>query len=413
MAITLLSNNLEDRFLGSDSSGNFTYVAFASDTSGSNFSTTYNSSIHLYKGIIVTGTEITTLNSSYFVGKWVYCNPLSVITGLQADIDSNSADITSLEGTVTTKTNIDGTNLATGYASIWRDFVNYNQYNTESYDILYGNTDIPSTVKYLEVTNNSSAGFTADLSLPDPAAQGNRGYILNIYINCLGGSGGDGIRIRYLTTIYYTNIFGTSPLKKNISFISNGTSWSILNQDIQGSIYYPGVWEKATSSEVTSGTTDKVLTADNISNLTSTETRAGIQANATLEEALLFTAANKTITPSVLGDILNNVKCKSISIGNWNMDTTSSISVDLTSLGLVSGTNFILHSAVIIFGNNGYYTRLENVTSSGTLSGGVSFVETESATLYRTTGGEFDDSNYSGDVSSTYGERGTLYIWYI
>jgi len=71
MGITLLSNNLEDRFLGTGSSGNYTYIGYASDDSGSNFNGVYNPSVHLYQAILITDTEIVTRISSDFNGLWV------------------------------------------------------------------------------------------------------------------------------------------------------------------------------------------------------------------------------------------------------------------------------------------------------------------------------------------------------
>lgn len=51
--------------------GNYTYIGYASDTSGTDFATTYNSSLHIYWALRTSTTEIASPSASDFTGLWV------------------------------------------------------------------------------------------------------------------------------------------------------------------------------------------------------------------------------------------------------------------------------------------------------------------------------------------------------
>jgi hypothetical protein len=73
MASTLLIDNIEDLSVdpvSSAISGNFTYIAYADNTAGSGFTTTFSPS-KLYYSIITSTTEIPGLSASNFTGKWL------------------------------------------------------------------------------------------------------------------------------------------------------------------------------------------------------------------------------------------------------------------------------------------------------------------------------------------------------
>jgi len=69
--IDLLNCNTE-ALIASAVDGNYTYIRYSNDgDTGTGFSDTYNSSTHNYVGIIISGTEIETPAIANFVGSWV------------------------------------------------------------------------------------------------------------------------------------------------------------------------------------------------------------------------------------------------------------------------------------------------------------------------------------------------------
>jgi len=69
MLINLLPNT-ED-VVSASVDGNYTYVGFASDDSGSDYASSYSEGTHLYQAILTSETEIENPNASNFAGLWV------------------------------------------------------------------------------------------------------------------------------------------------------------------------------------------------------------------------------------------------------------------------------------------------------------------------------------------------------
>jgi hypothetical protein len=95
------------------------------------------------------------------------------------------------------------------------------------------------------------------------------------------------------------------------------------------------------------------------------------------------------------------LKIAILDIPAWNMDSTESQTVDLSSIGssekIMSCLPQVTNDAVteVYLGSNGFdYLKLD-------LSG-------QTLTLYRTTGGLFDSSSFSETTSA----RGKVVIWY-
>ncbi len=106
-----------------------------------------------------------------------------------------------------------------------------------------------------------------------------------------------------------------------------------------------------------------------------------------------------------------SLKVKVIQIGDWNMDTTGSVSV---THSIVDGTKIRSVDAVII-SDNGLYFKLENYdVATGQLSGGIAGVNEDvpisgtSILLARKTGGFFDQTAFD----STTFNRGFITIIY-
>ena len=107
-----------------------------------------------------------------------------------------------------------------------------------------------------------------------------------------------------------------------------------------------------------------------------------------------FTWAN----PDGANDIIN----KEIEIGDWNMDTTETITV---AHGIASWKNIREAAAVIRNDADDSYLGLEKVHHGD--AGAVEWDSTN-INLHRTTSGHFDSSDYD----STSYNRGFITIWY-
>lgn len=108
------------------------------------------------------------------------------------------------------------------------------------------------------------------------------------------------------------------------------------------------------------------------------------------------------------GVATNGLKCKVIEIGDWNMDTTASINLDL-------GISFKLIRAISIVvrddSDTHYYPSPNMRTTPGQLDIGFHFaldVPPEQIQIDRVTGSIFDSTNFD----STSYNRGWVTIWY-
>lgn len=120
MALTLLAYDIESLIAGA--SGNYTYVAYADDTSGTNFTTTYTSA-RTYYAIRVTDTPITSPSASDFTGLWLpittttYIGFASDASGSNFSTTFNSSVHTHQAILVTTDTNL--TPVVGNFAGLW------------------------------------------------------------------------------------------------------------------------------------------------------------------------------------------------------------------------------------------------------------------------------------------------------
>jgi hypothetical protein len=442
MAITLLSNNLEERFLGTGVAGNYTYVAYASDSSGSDFSTTYNSSVHSYIAVLTSDDSIANPIATDFLGKWAAINDASVITSIQSSISThtssiatntsniatNTSAISALESRVSSGETIISTNTSSidflnndkaevnadnivpaTHAAAWWEKLNYWNSNTVTINVSSGsgNQTINNSTSVVFITNNPSGGGDIDIFLPDATLAQNKYKSIVFIIDTQSTPDGDRIEVKIGAATLFTRTLYNG-WKEYIEVKSDGSTWNIVQQNVQGTTEYPGSWIKASTAQVTAGTTDRILTADNISALTATTSRAGIQENADSTDAVDYTITNRTITPNALGIALGNIKVATFPFSEWNMDTVASHTVNTSSLGLnmSNGDHIISAKAILDARDTPYttYVALDSVTAAdGTTDGGARIDGVNSITLYRKTEGYLDDANYS---------EGILYVWY-
>ena len=141
---------------------------------------------------------------------------------------------------------------------------------------------------------------------------------------------------------------------------------------------------------------------------TATETNTGILEVATTAEALALSSDAKIITPSKFDDILGSevlLKTDTISIGDWNMDATTSVSVahgigdheDIVSV-FITIRDDAATSLYPLF----YYTGV-GVSDGRFLWNATNIVMT------RRGGGNFDDT----DFNATSYNRGIITIFYL
>lgn len=101
-----------------------------------------------------------------------------------------------------------------------------------------------------------------------------------------------------------------------------------------------------------------------------------------------------------------NLSIKIIDIGDWNMDTGTS--VDVTH-GLSDYKKVRRISVIIRDDNDANYFDLNRGTTGGTMSAGVNLIDTTKITLVRETGGLFDGVDYN----ATSFNRGWITIEYL
>lgn len=100
----------------------------------------------------------------------------------------------------------------------------------------------------------------------------------------------------------------------------------------------------------------------------------------------------------------NNIKCKVIEIGDWNMDDLSGVflSHDVTDFKTILAYKAIIRNDV----DNQYFPL--GFVFSGTIAGFFSGISGSTIQLNRTTGGAFDNVSFD----STSYNRGWVTIWY-
>lgn len=151
-----------------------------------------------------------------------------------------------------------------------------------------------------------------------------------------------------------------------------------------------GVVEKATTAEVQAATVDKNVTADNIRSLTSTTSRPGITEKATTAEAQAGTT-DKNVTADLLLPFTGGLLTTVIEIGDWDMTVgTATVAHGLTLSKIRS------ISIMIRRDDAAAQYPLDSVAISTIVGqGGIGSLSTTQITLYRLTGGIFDDANFS------------------
>jgi hypothetical protein len=163
MAVNFIQDDTFLRVNNTDG-GNFTYKAYASDSSGTDFNTTYNGSVHSYEAILTSINEIVTPDVNDFTGLWV---PLQKQYTYKAFATNNSgggfsttyAVTHNYEATLITSVYIE-TPIASNFTGLWIPiqksftYVAYADYDngdgfTESFSvdksyfgILYSNVEI-------------------------------------------------------------------------------------------------------------------------------------------------------------------------------------------------------------------------------------------------------------------------------
>lgn len=164
---------------------------------------------------------------------------------------------------------------------------------------------------------------------------------------------------------------------------------------------YKGIIEKATDGEATSGIEDKYFDSDQFQD-------SGVL-KATTAEAEAGLSFDKWISPSVLSDMLGGTRTKIVQIGDWDMSSTSIISVPhgLAAHTSIRGISVIIRNDSDVLPFNVY--DLNKVNSSGNVSGGIISITDTSVVLVRTNGGEFDNAGFN----QTSYNRGWVKIEYI
>lgn len=100
------------------------------------------------------------------------------------------------------------------------------------------------------------------------------------------------------------------------------------------------------------------------------------------------------------------IKTKIIEIGDWNMDTTTSLSVahNITNWKNIRDVSAIIRND----GDTAYYNLFDSRDAGGNSSGGMSSIDSTNILLTRVTGGLFDGIGYD----STSYNRGWIYVVY-
>jgi hypothetical protein len=146
------------------------------------------------------------------------------------------------------------------------------------------------------------------------------------------------------------------------------------------------------------------------SNVTSSESTAGVNEIATQAETNTGTDDTRVITPLKLqtkldADLAGLPIVQQINIGVWDMDATGQINVDLSSLSL----DYSKIRLVNVFIEDDLLGNPESLLGQTDSGQGGSFTLNSSSdyiTLIRVTSGRFDNANYDDGVAN----RGTISI---
>lgn len=137
---------------------------------------------------------------------------------------------------------------------------------------------------------------------------------------------------------------------------------------------------------------------------------------ATPTDAITGTETRKVVTPYTLSEYTGGNKYKTVEIGDWNMDTTTSLSIPITSFGLedsdtglgrIRGVQCRIRDDAAqsnrdICYINGSFTLDGSVSAEDEGIGGINIL------LSRRTGGVFDSASF--DATSY--NRGWVTVWY-
>lgn len=140
-----------------------------------------------------------------------------------------------------------------------------------------------------------------------------------------------------------------------------------------------------------------------------TETLAGKSEIATISEVNIGSDNSRIVTPLGLKNVTDSIngglKTKYIPINDWNMDSSSNISIAHNT----TSSKIIYISAIIIADGGAVRTPLDRVNSSSVAQGGIGNITFSQVTLYRLDTGLFDSTDYN-DLSFN---RGYIIVTYI
>lgn len=169
-----------------------------------------------------------------------------------------------------------------------------------------------------------------------------------------------------------------------------------------------GIISTSTNAQTQAGTSSSVaVTPASLESRQATTTMSGIQANATDVEAKALASTSKTITPSTLSSVTGGLLNKVIEIGDWDMDTTTTVKIahGLSNYKKFRGTVDV----VIRDDSDTYYWRLDSMQASSGSCIGIDSSDSTKIRLDRVNGGIFD----TVDFNSTSYNRGWVTIAYI
>lgn len=211
----------------------------------------------------------------------------------------------------------------------------------------------------------------------------------------------DALVAKIRATTATTTANGTVELATNTE-VNNGTSGRVVTADglaqRTATLTRSGIIELASDVETTAVPTvvsDKAVTPTGLAQRNATEIRNGLAEIATQTEVNTGTDDNRIVTPEKLNNATNVVGSDAttkltyaeFSLGTWNMDTTSSISVNH---GITDADNIRNVQVIIINDAGNQRLSLEDEGDGGYTIGNTLFTITRRAT------GQFDNVNFSG-----------------